>query len=613
MSIPVAGAALPKGSITPGKHEPVKNVSPARRPKSADSSRGASANANVNANANANANQRKQRNEQNFKQNGRGRGNKKSRPVNIPRKQQDTNTMNGQNGSPAAGSQAEDTFTPRRSQRLREKAAAAASLSSDAVPLSKAQRQANNNDTSLVELVDVTPVKPAYAGPTFHASPAASALPMPKFLSKSVPDPNAGQGLEALVEKEEAACGHETRAIDPRHGNLSAKAVQSPLEIFFKADREEKARRVVSSRDRNSPSARGSPLSIRHQTTTDRDQSAASSPFKRPVSSGQYGKEMFMMELNDNSAEYASTHKAQQQHRHPGSPDHVHQGQYSKVNRTYDLQQQVGNGVSLDSQQSTSPSRNEIYHAQARNQAFDTLTSNTKAAASQRHNSYGPTASTPSTNTKSTGDQYLYGNRNLSPIFNASKADGVKNNNNNNNNVKLTSGLRREVTDSLISFKDINPSKPSNSFSSKKLAERPRSSDHAAAAAISRNYLQAHIQGSPDVNANYANGNNAINGHNGINAPSLSSLSSTSNVGNGQMTTTHQRPHTVNGSMNASSSATDIPQRQGAGVGAAVGQGNARTQDRHGAVARESLSKLDSVANMEKDLRKLLKMKIDGD
>lgn len=53
-----------------------------------------------------------------------------------------------------------------------------------------------------------TPARPyatpsqAYAGPTFHASPAASALPMPKFLSKSVPEQKQGSGLKAMMERE---------------------------------------------------------------------------------------------------------------------------------------------------------------------------------------------------------------------------------------------------------------------------------------------------------------------------------------------------------------------------------------------------------------------------
>lgn len=41
-----------------------------------------------------------------------------------------------------------------------------------------------------------------YAGPAFHASPAASALPMPKFLSRSVPNLTKSPSLQSMMEKE---------------------------------------------------------------------------------------------------------------------------------------------------------------------------------------------------------------------------------------------------------------------------------------------------------------------------------------------------------------------------------------------------------------------------
>jgi hypothetical protein len=88
----------------------------------------------------------------------------------------------------------------------------------------------------------------AYAGPTFHASPAPSSLPMPKFLSKSVPEVKKAAGLIARLENEasEGALSPESSEGSP----IREKAERfqqhmgegSPLDIFFKADREEKAR-----------------------------------------------------------------------------------------------------------------------------------------------------------------------------------------------------------------------------------------------------------------------------------------------------------------------------------------------------------------------------------
>ena len=92
-----------------------------------------------------------------------------------------------------------------------------------------------------------TPSTAAYAGATFHASPAPSALPIPSFYSKSVPD---SPGLKGLRSVQEAPSTKQSPS-PPIPEASSVKQYQreeSPLDFFFKADREEKARaRSVSS------------------------------------------------------------------------------------------------------------------------------------------------------------------------------------------------------------------------------------------------------------------------------------------------------------------------------------------------------------------------------
>lgn len=93
-----------------------------------------------------------------------------------------------------------------------------------------------------------TPLKSAYAGPTFHASPAPSALPMPSFFSKSVPEVNSDKHLQALVSEDTS----ERSGDSPLKENaqiVGQRQVreESPLDIFFKADRNEKAERRKSS------------------------------------------------------------------------------------------------------------------------------------------------------------------------------------------------------------------------------------------------------------------------------------------------------------------------------------------------------------------------------
>ena len=99
----------------------------------------------------------------------------------------------------------------------------------------------------------VTPtLSQAYAGPTFHASPAASSLPMPNFLhksfSKSVPENTQVERLTALMDSEvsEEVPSPESSEASPireKAERLHQRArEESPLDIFFLADREEKTR-----------------------------------------------------------------------------------------------------------------------------------------------------------------------------------------------------------------------------------------------------------------------------------------------------------------------------------------------------------------------------------
>ena len=90
-----------------------------------------------------------------------------------------------------------------------------------------------------------TPVK-AYAGPTFHASPAASSLPMPKFFSKSMPNVDKASSLKSMMEQEAPETASESEGspfrenTQPVHDHRTREA--SPLDIFFRADEKAKAK-----------------------------------------------------------------------------------------------------------------------------------------------------------------------------------------------------------------------------------------------------------------------------------------------------------------------------------------------------------------------------------
>ncbi|KAI4147902.1 MAG: hypothetical protein LQ340_005320 [Diploschistes diacapsis] len=102
-----------------------------------------------------------------------------------------------------------------------------------------------------------TPLKQAkqiYAGPTFHTSPAPSSLPIPKFFAKPTPLGDKISDLNPLPSDDESSreSSNENGNDSPtlrtslRGENLHARE-PSPLDIFFKADREEKARRSQDS------------------------------------------------------------------------------------------------------------------------------------------------------------------------------------------------------------------------------------------------------------------------------------------------------------------------------------------------------------------------------
>ena len=107
------------------------------------------------------------------------------------------------------------------------------------------------------QVSSTTPVKlnktpaQAYAGPTFHASPAASALPIPKLLSRSVPNTEKSQSLKAMM-KDDSSSGSSNKSDDSPtlqnslHVQDSRAREASPLDVFFNAHRQEKERAKMS-------------------------------------------------------------------------------------------------------------------------------------------------------------------------------------------------------------------------------------------------------------------------------------------------------------------------------------------------------------------------------
>lgn len=77
---------------------------------------------------------------------------------------------------------------------------------------------------------------PHYAGPTFHASPAPSALPIPSFLSKSVPDSDLEPTLELESDHLETEPELDTTPSKPKsRPHISEEQQSTPLDFLFRA------------------------------------------------------------------------------------------------------------------------------------------------------------------------------------------------------------------------------------------------------------------------------------------------------------------------------------------------------------------------------------------
>ncbi|KAI9813755.1 MAG: hypothetical protein M1827_003545 [Pycnora praestabilis] len=137
----------------------------------------------------------------------------------------------------------------------------------------------------------------AYAGPTFHASPAPSALPIPSFISKSVPDVAAKNSLQARMEDSSDA----SDASPPRFLSASTDEPipreESPLDIFFKAHRQEKA----NARGNDSPELLKLSQNLISETP---DHESVASPFDGENrchsrnTNGNFAKDMLSMDLD---------------------------------------------------------------------------------------------------------------------------------------------------------------------------------------------------------------------------------------------------------------------------------------------------------------------------
>ncbi|KAH6622250.1 hypothetical protein C7974DRAFT_362592 [Boeremia exigua] len=279
--------------------------------------------------------------------------------------------------------------------------------------------QTSLTDTeAITNRASATPMKNqgAYAGPTFHASPAPSALPIPKFLSRSVPAKTASGPPTPPPDHSSDSADSLSPSPSPSRAPIAipARHEDSPLDMLFRADKAERAKNINFS-----PNA--------HQVR----------PQPPPL---QQEYNVFPMELDGESRNSQGPPLFQSPTGHRSTTDP------SKLPQFRDVQQSdSGNDVMQDLMNKLSMSQKKP------NAAMETPP---RQAAQAPGNFQGPqhtpspfntgrpsanrSVSGPSTPAQAPqdGPDFFYGNRNLSPMFKAAQGDTPKRN----------SSLRTEVT-----------------------------------------------------------------------------------------------------------------------------------------------------------------------
>jgi len=283
-------------------------------------------------------------------------------------------------------------------------------------------------DTELGPATVGTPAKVqgAYAGPTFHASPAPSALPVPKFLSRSVPAKTRVGPPTPPPEDESDSGSSPTPSPSRAPIPVPARQQDSPLDLLFKAHRAEKARTHNSSpasalfSSPHQPSTNGRPQHVKQDSFN-----SLNAPFP--------------FELDGDSRKaFASPPPASPgDRRTTTAPGQIPQAgasgnQSNGSGPIHDLLNRLSMSHAQNKSASSTPPRTTEHmpsNSVPRNQTppFHDGTSPFFRSTS------GP--STPNPAPQENPD-FFYGNRNLSPMFNAVKTDASPRN----------SGLRTEVT-----------------------------------------------------------------------------------------------------------------------------------------------------------------------
>lgn len=399
------------------------------------------------------------------------------------------------------------------------------------------------------QMLPATPAKEqAYAGPTFHASPAPSSLPVPKFFSRSVPNVADKPSLQSRLEAEKKEAKQEESSPEPDVvAPVPREAVHSPLDLFFNADKEEKQKSRIGGNLLLSPE-----MAARQVPATE-----PRNPFQ------QSGKSIFLRELDGSDDNMPSPRtvppgsRPALVERARSSPGMVPQSPKDDEEReayTRSLKDLLFNNVNSTSPRNVTPPQHQ-QRAQSDAQSFRTPSPFNRPA------SQGTVPATPTEQQQPNHYALHYGNRNLSPMFKAAR----------NDTPPRPSGLRQELPNGQHTAPPVQQHQP------------PRQMPQFDPNSFSRGYLDQHIRSShngPLPQLPFMNGSGGAPGN-----ASSASLSGPSGPGFG-----------------ASASSGSYAQ-QGVQAGGAVPPGAPVSDASPGANGGSR-----DIRSMEDDLRRMLKL-----
>lgn len=247
-----------------------------------------------------------------------------------------------------------------------------------------------------------TPVaEQAYAGPTFQASPAASALPVPKFFSKSVPNITGQPSLQGRLAGEKTPEEQFSSPESDRVTPVPVRQAQSPLDLFFKADRAEKQRTQSGSESR-SPEVSTRP----HPATVPRN------PFQ------QSSRSSLLRELDGDDSDLPSPRTVPSSKSRPPFTERSHSSPGVPVRATSDADRQACTNSLKNLLFDTGSASPTATAPRQDPHSFTPVAAQGQQSPFQQRTPAGPT--TPQGQTDQNVN-YHYGNRNLSPLFKAAR------------------------------------------------------------------------------------------------------------------------------------------------------------------------------------------------